>query len=151
MTATVSVKESGRETGKATKAIGMKEGIGIEVGTAIVTGSATETEIATTKTASETSGTAIATGTEIRARRETGIATEAAEKGTTVTCAPKVIVIGADMTHLRARSAIVMGRFLLKMPRQNLVKKRLPSLLKKRLIVPRCAILHGMFHFLAVF
>jgi hypothetical protein len=147
MTATVSVKESVIETEKVTKATGMKEGIEIEVGTAIVTGSVTKTEIATTKTGSETSGTATATGSGIRARRETGIATEAEEKGTTVTCAPKVIVIGAAMTHLRARNAIGTGRFLLKMPPQSPVKKRLPSLLKKRRIVPRCDILHGMFCF----
>ena len=133
MTANGIVKESATETGIVTEVTGMNEATEIVVGTEI----ATETEIATTKTGSETLGTETVTESGTGARKGMQNAIEGAEKGTTVTCAPKVIVIGVDLTHPRARSAIAMVRFLLKMP-QSLVKKRLPSLPKKRLTVPRC-------------
>lgn len=64
--------------------------------------------------------------------------TAAAEKGTTVTCAPKVIVTGAGLMRLLVQNAIGTGHFLLKMPPQNLVKKLPLSLQKKRLTVPKC-------------
>ena len=66
------------------------------------------------------------------------IVTAAAEKGTTVTCAPKVIVTGAGLMRLLVRNAIVTGHYLLKMLPQNLVRKLPLSLLKKRLTVPKC-------------
>ena len=132
MTATASVKGNG--TGTVTGEKGMTE---IEVGIAIVTGSAKGKKIETTRTESEISGIATAIGTGIGREVETANAIEAAKKGTIVTCAPKVTVIGADTTHLRALSVIATDHFPSTNSQRSLAKKRPPSLLKRRPTAPR--------------